>query len=79
MTSDELIYYRHRAVVERQRAEEATSPHAADVHLRMAVIYERLVELEQAPQPRVRLVEVMNPDVQERGRAGSAIGSFRGA
>lgn len=65
MTADEIVYYRQRAATERQRAQEATHPSAAEIHEKMAVIYERLVDLDRLPNPKLHLVDVMNP----KGRA----------
>ena len=51
MHPEELLYYRERAFIERQRAAESTNPHAIEIHQKLADLYERLVELEQAPRP----------------------------
>ena len=45
MSPEEREYYRGRALVERQRAATATSV-AAEIHLELACLYERLVATE---------------------------------
>jgi hypothetical protein len=62
MHPDELAYYRERALIERQRASDSTiSSSAADIHLKLAGIYEMLVELEDKHNPTLRVVEVGHP------------------
>jgi len=61
MSPDELAHYRERALIERQRAAEATSAVAADIHLRLARRYETLVELEELDAPLSRIVEIGYP------------------
>lgn len=46
MSPDEREYYRDRALAERGRAATATSV-AAAIHLELACLYEKLVELEE--------------------------------
>ena len=46
MSPKELEYYRQRAVSERQRA-RAAKAEAAEIHLELACLYEKLVELEE--------------------------------
>ena len=55
MSPRELSYYRERAKEERARAAEAASEHASDIHLQMACIYEKLVELDRQ-RPKLTLV-----------------------
>jgi hypothetical protein len=45
MTPDEREYFRKRGLIERGRAATATSV-AAEIHLELACLYEKLVELE---------------------------------
>jgi hypothetical protein len=61
MSPDELAYYRERAFIERHRASESTIRLAAEIHLKMACIYERLVELEDHYAPTLRVVEIGYP------------------
>lgn len=51
MHPEELLYYRERALIERQRAAESTNPHAGEIHRKLADLYESLIDLEQKPQP----------------------------
>jgi hypothetical protein len=59
MSPNELLYYRERAEVERQRATEAANPLAAEIHLELASLYERLVKLDEVPKPKLPIVESM--------------------
>jgi hypothetical protein len=59
MSPDELCYYSERAEVELQRAARATNPKAAEIHLELASLYEKLVALEQTHRPTLRIVEAM--------------------
>jgi hypothetical protein len=62
MHPDELAYYRERALMERQRASDPTiSNTAAEIHLKLAGLYEMLVELEENDNPTIRIVEVGHP------------------
>ena len=61
MSPDELAYYRERALIERQRASDATTALAADIHLELACLYETLVELEERDAPTLRTVEIGYP------------------
>lgn len=49
MTHEELIYYRERALIERQRAAESTNSHAIEIHEELAALYDRLVAMEATP------------------------------
>jgi hypothetical protein len=55
MSPQEREYYRDRAASERLCAAEATNPRAAEIHLKLACLYKRLVELEEE-RPTLRLV-----------------------
>lgn len=46
MTPKETEYYRERAAAERRRAADASSV-AAEIHLELACLYEKLIDLEQ--------------------------------
>ena len=59
MSPQEREYYRGRAASERACAAVASS-RAAEIHLELACLYENLVELEEAEQPRLRIVDVMS-------------------
>lgn len=61
MSPDELAYYRERAFFERLRASESTIRPAADIHLRLACFYEKLVELEEKQAPVLRVVQIGHP------------------
>jgi hypothetical protein len=62
MHPDELAYYRERALIERQRASDSTiSTTAANIHLKLAGLYEMLVELEENDNPTLRIVEIGHP------------------
>jgi hypothetical protein len=76
MHPDELAYYRERALIEKRRASDSTiSSTAADIHLKLAGLYEMLVELEENDNPTLRIVEVGHPPEigsrQVDGRAAS--------
>jgi hypothetical protein len=53
MSPEEREHYRQRAMQERARAAEASSV-AMPIHLELARLYEKLVELDERP-PRVRM------------------------
>jgi hypothetical protein len=56
MSPNERKYYRERALIERDRASTATSV-AAPIHLELACLYEKLVELEDGHEvPILRVV-----------------------
>jgi hypothetical protein len=40
MSADVRQYYRHRSAVEREAAASAVNPKAAEIHMRMAELYE---------------------------------------
>lgn len=61
MSPDELAYYRERAFFERLRASESKVRPAADIHLRLACFYEKLVELEEKHAPALRVVGIGHP------------------
>lgn len=46
MPRDEVEHYRRMAATERQRAIQATSAAAAEIHEKLACLYEKLVKLE---------------------------------
>jgi hypothetical protein len=49
MSGEDLTYYRQRAVTERTRANGAPSKEIAEAHLKLAMMYENLLEgLERA-------------------------------
>lgn len=43
MSLEDLNYYRRRAAIERSRAEDAPTPVIASVHMKLAGLYEELV------------------------------------
>ena len=59
MSSEEREYYRGRAATERACAARASS-RAAEIHLELACLYEKLVELEEVHRPRLCIVDVMS-------------------
>lgn len=61
MSPDELAYYRERALIERQRASASTDRLAADIHLKLACLYEKRVEMEDLLAPTVRIVRIGHP------------------
>ena len=61
MSPEELIYYRERARAERECAEAATNPHAVEIHLKLAALYESLIDLDEVPSPRIHIAEAMSP------------------
>ena len=67
MSPDELAYYRERAFIEKRRASEAKKRVAADIHLKMACIYERRVELEECQAPTLRIVSIGHPSDTDAG------------
>ena len=56
MPPEELLYYRERALIKRQRAIESTNLHVIEIHEKLAALYERLVELEGEPRPTLSIV-----------------------
>lgn len=50
MSPQEREYYRKRAKAERQRAAEANGDVVAEIHTKMASLYETLIELDKAPR-----------------------------
>ena len=56
MHPDQLAYYRQRAQVELSHAAEATNPNAKAIHEKLASLYVKLIELEQAGEPRLSIV-----------------------
>jgi hypothetical protein len=61
MSPDELAYFRERAFIERRRASDSTIRLAADIHLKLACLYERIVELEEHHAPTFRVVNIGHP------------------
>ena len=61
MSPDELAYYRERAAAERQLASQSANPVVAEIHGRLAELYQQLVDLDRKPRAKLHLVEVMNP------------------
>ena len=59
MSPQEIEYYRVRAAGERACAARA-SGRAAEIHLELACLYEKLVELEEGHRPQLRIVDVMS-------------------
>ena len=55
MSLQDREYYRERAQAERMRAATATSI-AAEIHLELASLYEKLVELEESERPTLTIV-----------------------
>lgn len=55
MSPDEREYYRQRALIERDLSATATSV-AAEIHLELACLYEKLVELEDDQERRTLTV-----------------------
>ena len=47
MSSDELSYYRHRAADERAIAAQSVDPRVAEIHEKLASLYENLCEIEK--------------------------------
>jgi hypothetical protein len=70
MSPDELAYYRERALLERRSASASTDRRAADIHLELAGLYERRVEMEDLVAPTVRIVTIGHP--VESGNDGLA-------
>ena len=58
MTPEELTYYRERSRIERARAAESTNPHVVEIHEKLAMLYEKLVAIEDATPPMGRAAEV---------------------
>ena len=58
MSPTEIQYYRQRAIAERAQARSATPSQAALIHLELACMYEKIVELDQLPEIPLHLVEV---------------------
>lgn len=44
MSSDDVMYYRQRAMVERERAKASSNTNVAEIHEELARLYEALVE-----------------------------------
>ena len=59
MSPQEREYYRDRAASERARAAVASSV-AAGIHIELACLYERLVELNELPKPTLSIVGAKN-------------------
>ena len=51
MSPEEISYYRERAKIEHALAEQSQNPHAAEIHAKLAALYEKLVEVDQAITP----------------------------
>ena len=66
MSPDEVRYYGERAEAERPRAAGAASQLAAEIHLEMASLYEKLVKLEQTPSHTLHIAEAMARQAQAR-------------
>ncbi len=49
MSLEELAYYQHRADVERAIAAQSADPRVAEIHEKLATLYERLCELAKRP------------------------------
>ena len=56
MTTDEVDYYRERAQEERDRAGACTDEFAAEVHEKLATLYEDLIAHGRPPRPRLGIV-----------------------
>ena len=56
MSPEELLYYRERALIERQRAAESTNPYVIEIHQKLADLYDKLVEHEEIPTRRFQVV-----------------------
>jgi hypothetical protein len=67
MSPDELAYYRERAFIERQRASNSTVRPAADIHLELAALYERRVEIEDLLTRAPRIVNIGYPQESDEG------------
>jgi len=52
----DVEYYRERAATERDRAKSAAQPKIAAIHLELASLYERLIELKVQEAPPLRAV-----------------------
>jgi hypothetical protein len=61
MHPDEVAYYRQRAFIERRRASESAVRLAADIHLKLACYYDKIIELEELRAPAVRVVAIGLP------------------
>jgi hypothetical protein len=46
MSPDELAYYRNRAHIERELAARSTNSHVAEIHTKLADLYDKLVAIE---------------------------------
>jgi hypothetical protein len=44
MSEDEIEYYRQRAQIERSRAADAVTPQIAEIHLKLAGLYEEFIQ-----------------------------------
>jgi hypothetical protein len=55
MSSDDFNYYRERARIERERADQSSNTLAAEIHLELAGLYEKLIRLEQQPRPTLHI------------------------
>ena len=56
MSPQEREYYRRRAAEERVCAAQASAV-AAEIHLELAMLYEKLVELEDGERPKLTIVD----------------------
>lgn len=56
MSPHERDYYRQRAKAERLCAERTSRGVAADIHHTLAALYDKLVELEENPTAKLRVV-----------------------
>ena len=61
MSPSDIEYYSRRAHAERALAAAAGRPEVAEIHLLMASLYDKIVDVDDEPQPKLRLVDVMAP------------------
>jgi hypothetical protein len=60
MSTDELEYYRTRVVIERDLADNCANPHVAEIHRKLADLYQQLIDVE-AKRPNLSLVARSQP------------------
>lgn len=66
MSPEELLYYRERALIERQRAAESTNPYVIGIHQKLAALYEKLIEHEEVARPTLRIVDATRTQTGQR-------------
>jgi hypothetical protein len=56
MSPRELSYYRESANEERWRANSSACPEIAEIHVEVACLYEKLIQLEEPARPTLNVV-----------------------